>query len=331
MLIKSPSAGLASVVVFFSAALWGIYWIPLRFLEEQGITGTAAVAVLNMPAILPLLLLVAFQFRAHRGYLNRMLLIGIFTGLAIALYSSGVIYSSVVRATLLFYLTPVWATLIEIFWFKEKAGWSRWMAAVAGLVGMALLLSGEGSAAFNLGDVFAFFSGVCWALGAAMIKRYDTVPLPGMLLSQFCFTVTGALALGLIAGSSYGVSSDVVSEISFAQIMPVLPVTSLIAIGIILPAVLAIFWAQKFLLPGRVGLLMMSEVIVAVASASLLLPEEQMSLIEWSGAALIISACVLEVLAVPDGGDKTSENKISEYSESESQKAELLSVQQAGR
>ena len=89
MLIRSPGAGLASAVVFFSAALWGIYWIPLRFLEEQGISGTMAVAVLNMPAILPLLLLVGLQWRAHRGYLGRMLLIGIFTGMAIALYSSG--------------------------------------------------------------------------------------------------------------------------------------------------------------------------------------------------------------------------------------------------
>ncbi|WP_271270426.1 DMT family transporter [Aliamphritea hakodatensis] len=301
MLIRSPGAGLASAVVFFSAALWGIYWIPLRFLEEQGISGTLAVAVLNMPAILPLLLLVGLQLRAHRGYLGRMLLIGIFTGMAIALYSSGVIYSSVVRATLLFYLTPVWATLIEIVWFKEKAGWPRWLAAVAGLVGMALLLSGEGSAAFNIGDVFGFFSGVCWAFGAAMIKRYDSVPLPGMLLSQFCFTVAGALLLGLIAGAGYS-SADYGSEsgVSAEQILAVLPQTSVIAIGIILPAVLAIFWAQKFLLPGRVGLLMMSEVIVAVASASLLLPEEHMSLIAWCGAGLIISACVLEVLSVPD-------------------------------
>lgn len=301
MLIRSPGAGLASAVVFFSAALWGIYWIPLRFLEEQGISGTLAVAVLNMPAILPLLLLVGLQLRAHRGYLGRMLLIGIFTGMAIALYSSGVIYSSVVRATLLFYLTPVWATLIEIVWFKEKAGWPRWLAAVAGLVGMALLLSGEGSAAFNIGDVFGFFSGICWAFGAAMIKRYDSVPLPGMLLSQFCFTVTGALLLGLIAGAGYS-SAGYGSEggVSAEQILAVLPQTSVIAIGIILPAVLAIFWAQKFLLPGRVGLLMMSEVIVAVASASLLLPEEHMSLIAWCGAGLIISACVLEVLSVPD-------------------------------
>ncbi len=307
MLIRSPGVGLASAVVFFSAALWGVYWIPLRFLEEQGITGTTAVAVLNMPAILPLLVLVGLQLGRHRGYMNRMLLIGIFTGMAIALYSSGVIYSSVVRATLLFYLTPVWATLIEIFWFKEKAGWPRWLAAGAGLVGMALLLSGEGSAAFNIGDVFAFFSGVCWAFGAAMIKRYDTVPLPGMLLSQFCFTVTGALLLGVIAGNSFGAADAVSAE----QILTVLPQTSLIAIGIILPAVLAIFWAQKFLLPGRVGLLMMSEVIVAVASASLLLPEEQMNLTEWSGAALIISACVLEVLGVSDTEPATGGRQMS--------------------
>ena len=79
----------------------------------------------------------------------------------------------------------------------------------------------------------------------------------------------------------------------------VMPMAGLISILAFLPAVCVLFWAQKFLFPGRVGLLMMSEVLTAVVTASLLLPEESMSAIEWMGAALIVGACLLEVLLTP--------------------------------
>ncbi len=53
--------------------------------------------------------------------------------------------------------------------------------------------------------------------------------------------------------------------------------------------------SQRFLLPGRVGLLMMSEVTTASVSATLLIPDERMSAVEWTGAALIVAACLLEM------------------------------------
>ena len=291
MLVKSPRYGLASIAVFMSAAIWGLYWIPLRYLQEQGMEGIFAVALLHIPALLPLLLIVGLKWQGHRGYWRKTLLIGLFTGLGIALYSSGVVYSSVVRATLLFYLTPVWATIIEIIWLKEKVHNSRWLAVVGGLTGMALLLSGDDSVQLNVGDTMAFLSGIFWAMGAAMIKRFDTVPLPGLALSQFGFTVAGALLIGYFVGS--------VGPVSISQVLSVLPIISVVSIAIFLPVVLIIIWAQKFINPGRVGLLMMSEVLVAVITASLLLPDERMNLIEYAGAALIIGACLFEVLATP--------------------------------
>ena len=291
MLLKFSSEGTASAAVFIAAAFWGVYWIPLRYLEQQGVDGTSAVALLSMPALLPLILVVGLQWRLHRGYWGRALLIGIFTGLGIALYSSGVVYSSVVRATLLFYLTPVWATIIEIVWLKEKAAWPRWLAIVGGLSGMAILLSGNGSEPLNIGDLLAFFSGIFWAIGAAMIKRFDSVPLAGMTLCQFTVTVLASALIGYLVSS--------VNYLSMAQVMSVLSIISLVSILAILPIVLTIIWAQKFINPGRVGLLMMSEVLVAVITASILLPDERMTAIEWSGAVLIIAACLIEVFATP--------------------------------
>ncbi|MBQ65340.1 MAG: EamA family transporter, partial [Marinovum sp.] len=51
----------------------------------------------------------------------------------------------------------------------------------------------------------------------------------------------------------------------------------------------------QILFPGRVGILMMSEVLVAIISASIFLPDEQMALLQWLGAAAIIASAFAEV------------------------------------
>jgi len=62
----------------------------------------------------------------------------------------------------------------------------------------------------------------------------------------------------------------------------------------LVPSLFAIFWASSKLFPGRVGILMMTEAVVAVISASLLL-DEQVLAFEWLGVLLILSAGVLEL------------------------------------
>ena len=108
---------------------------------------------------------------------------------------------------------------------------------------------------------------------------------------QFAVTALGAMALGFLTGNLELPNKAIIIE--------VLPIASLISIAVILPAVLILFWAQKFLFPGRVGLLMMSEVLTAVITASIFLPEERMSAIEWVGAVLIVGACLMEVFLTP--------------------------------
>ena len=298
MRLDSPTPNFASAAVFISASFWGLYWIPLRYLEARGLDGVWSVAFLNMPAALLLALFVCLRWRCNRDHIYRALLIGLFTGIGLALYACGLVYSSVVRATLLFYLTPVWATLIGIFWLDERAGWQRWAAMGVGLCGLTLLVSGGGSVPLNIGDLYALLSGIFWALGAAMIKRFGSVPLAGMTMFQFVVTALTACILGYVSGIAELPEKELIIQVT--------PFASGISILAILPAVVILFWAQKFLFPGRVGLLMMSEVLAAVISASLLLPEERMSVTEWAGAALIVGACLMEVLLTPKSASESA-------------------------
>ena len=292
MQFSNPSNRFASLAVLIAAGIWGLYWIPLRYLAGMGVREDWAVALINIPAAFVALALFLWQFRSQLAHVRRGALIGIFMGLTVALFTIGLVLSSVVRVTLLFYLAPIWSTLIGSYWLQEEVPRGRWIAIAIGLLGLGFLVSqGGGQVPLNIGDALGFLSGITWAVGGAMIKRYGEVPMPTLLLFQFCLASLFALLFGALWGQT--------SAPSLALLQQVAAASTVISIGIILPSILIIFWAQKFLFPGRVALLMMSEVIVATFTASLMLPEEAMGMLEWIGACLIIGACVVEIFEAP--------------------------------
>ncbi len=283
----TPTTGAASAAVLIAAAMWGLYWIPVRHLEAAGVDGALTVALLNGPAAVLSGIWAIATWRAQKAYWRIALLIGVFAGAALALYGISLVHTSVIRATMLFYLMPVWATLIGIYWLGERAGTLRWIAIALGLAGMSLLLGG-GSEGLNIGDFFALLSGIIWAVATAVIKRAGTIPIAGMLSLQFLFVAIFALLFGVMVNPDM---FQVPAEFSQAVSLSVM-----ISVFGVLPAIVMIFWASQFLFPGRVGLLLMSEVVVAIISASLLLPEEALSIVQWGAVALIICASSLELV-----------------------------------
>ena len=283
----APSPLIASLAVALPAALWGAVWWPLRYLDQQGIPGEWSIGFVNLIAAAALLPFLIYWFRQYRTHLGKALLIGIVTGTGITLYYLGIIHTSIIRATLFFYMTPIWATLIGIYWLKEPSTLRRWIAIAIGLIGLGLLLSGDHIRAFNIGDLLAFLSGVLWAIGGAMLNRYSDVPFVASTFFQFLIAAIVIFPISLVVGILAIPTMD-----SFLAQTPMMAIAALI---IFLPSILSIFWASQFLFPGRVGLLMMTEVLVAVISTSLLLEDEQLQLIHWIGAALIIIAGIVEI------------------------------------
>src|SRR4029078_9044878 len=43
------------------------------------------------------------------------------------------------RSSLLAYTTPLWVMPLAIFFFNEKAGWSRWLGFILGVMGLMIL------------------------------------------------------------------------------------------------------------------------------------------------------------------------------------------------
>lgn len=286
---------LASLIVFVGATAWGVYWIPVRTLEEAGLSSGWAVAAFNVPA-LAIAIFVPFFFARPRTETMRLIaLAGVFAGFGFAFYAMGLILTSVVRATLLFYLTPVWSTLLAMAFLRERPGPARWLALALGFGGLGLTLGASPAdiaGNFGLGETLGLLSGFAWACAAVVIRKIGESEGSSraidvrLVLHQFFWTIVVAAAMAALLGQETPTASFVAGAYT----------PGVIAFSVmILISLYAIFWAIGRLSPGRSGLLMMSEVVVAVISASVLLPEEAMNAREWLGAALIVSAGVVEV------------------------------------
>lgn len=293
MFPKDTSDTTLSIVLFLSASVWGLYWVPLHMIEDLGVPGAWSVALFNA---CPLLALIPWMI-ARRDLWAIMpgpaLTAAVFSGLGLAFYASGLVAGSVVRTTLLFYLTPVWSTLIGILWLGERMSLARWAAIALGLLGMLVLLGPqdllEGS--LNTGDALGLASGVSWAIGASVLKRYPGIPVLSATAYQFA-------AAGL-ASSAFALFFFATPLPAPEAIFAAAPIAVLGSVLVMLPTVYMIFEIQQRLFPGRAGILMMSEVLVAIVSAALFLPDEWLTAVQWLGALAIVLAAFVEVLGAP--------------------------------
>lgn len=290
MLSKDYSDKTLSLALALSASAWGLYWFPLRSIENAGLTGAWSVAFFNSTPLILLCPLLLFQYRKLVGIIGPTLLASVMIGLAFTLYANGLVETTIIRATMLYYLTPVWSTIIGVIWLSEHLTKARIIAIGVAFVGLFLLLSDGDSTKYplNIGDLYSFLSGIFWAIGVATLNRWPKIPI--LPLATFIFISTTVIS-AIFAGVLY---VDPVP--TFAMLKTAFPTAGFWSIVVLLPCFCIIFRVSQLLFPGRVGILTMSEVIVAVISASILVPEERMLLIQWVGAIAILLAGLIEVL-----------------------------------
>ena len=181
--MKSPS-----VILFVASSLWGLYWLPLRAIEVAGVTSTWSVAFFNVCPLIVLIPYLLWNRQTQLRHLRAVAVIGLFTGIGLSFYASGLVYSSVIRVTLLFYLTPIWSTIIGVLWLSEKLRPDRIVAIILGLGGLWLLLAANDGAAqpLNVGDGMALLSGVFWGIGAACMKKWPMAPTAATATGKIC-------------------------------------------------------------------------------------------------------------------------------------------------
>ena len=76
-------------------------------------------------------------------------------------------------ATALSYSAPIFITLLSIFLLKETIGVRRWLAIIAGFIGV-LLIAQPGGAGWNIGVVAGIASAITGALVAIWLRRLSS-------------------------------------------------------------------------------------------------------------------------------------------------------------
>jgi drug/metabolite transporter (DMT)-like permease len=277
------------------AVISGLAWIPLRTIEHAGVSGLWVAMCVIIVACLPLVPGLA----RLRGLSSRdrsdLFWIAALIGVAYAFYTASLTATEVARAILLFYIAPLWGTLLEVFVLRQPLTLRRAAALALGAAGLIAIL-GIGPDLrldMNLGDVLALLSGILWSVGLLFVFRRTG---PGLAAQS------AALALGALAGAA---AMIVILEQAPPPGLQVLARAWLwilvTGLGFVLPLWVLSLWAGRSLSPARTTLIFMAEVCVGVGSAALW-ADQLFGLREIAGTVLVLGAAAIEF----GGADKVA-------------------------
>ncbi|WP_112485800.1 DMT family transporter [Thiomonas sp. X19] len=279
--------------LMLNAFVWGVSWWPFRDLRALGLNplwATAAIYGLSTAAIL----------LARPRVLGALLrnpalwLILLSSGATNAAFNWGVTEGDVVRVVLLFYLMPVWATLLARWLLQERLTPLVGLRLVLALAGAMVVLWPPGGGLplpQHPADWLGVVGGMTFALNNVLLRKYAHTPPEARGLAMFAggTLVAGGLASALAAA---GVASG----------LPVPTLPLVLAVGLLALAFLAAnlglqYGAER--LPSSLTAVVMTVEIVFASGSAVLLGAEQLSVQALIGGSLILLAILLAAWRQP--------------------------------
>jgi len=274
-----------------AATLWGVFWYPLRLLEEMGVPGLWASLIIYCSAMI---FLVPACWQKRTDFLKHKfeyILIGVFAGWTNLAFILAVLEGEIVRVLLLFYLSPIWAILLAVFILHERLTLIGACSLILAMLGAAMMLWHsdvnylEG---IGIADFYAITSGMAFAITNIVVRKMGDVPFA---------TKIGSAWIGVIVLTLCG--------LVLAQLpMPVITFNSgILALLIGFPCMLAMTWTAQYgvtYLPiQRSSVIFLLEIVVGAVSAALW-TDEIVSNIEYVGGVLIVSAGLIGIIKEKD-------------------------------
>lgn len=292
LLSAHPSDRVATGVLLFSASLWGLSWMPLKWFIAQGLSGPL-IALCTYGSVGVLALWLLWRDRAAwRAQWVLVLALTLVGGWANTSFVNAVMLGDVVRVMFLFYLSPVWSVLGGWLFLKERIPPTRWAAVAAAIVGLWLVLGGPGLGggevlAFSWVDALSLSAGLAFAANNVIARAAHAVPLR---TKTFCVFIGCSLLSGLASGLT-GQSLPAMSG---------LVVLALLAYGFGWMLLATVTWQYgvSHLESSRAGVILLAELVVSVGTA-LAFGGESLSPMGWAGGALIAVAALAEAMASP--------------------------------
>ena len=270
-----------------AATLWGLYWIPLRFLDNSGISGLWASVLIYFVSfffIFPRFYSLRADFYASK---TLYILLAIFAGWTNLGFVLALLEGEVVRVMILFYLSPVWATLLAFFILNERLKRRNIFALVLAVAGVFLISwhpEIEFMKSFDRADFYAISSGLAFAVTNILVRK-----IGGLTHAvKMCSSWFGVIVL---AGCGILLTQD-----SF----PMITLNNLILIIVLgFPLMIIMTWTAQYAVSNLPiylsSVLFLFEIIVGAVSA-VMLANELITVIQFIGIVMILSAGLINTI-----------------------------------
>jgi drug/metabolite transporter (DMT)-like permease len=289
--VHVPRSAIGPVaVLLFSASLWGLSWWPLKQFAASGLSGPVlslwTYGVVGL-CTLPWLWRERAAWRAQAGVLLALALVG---GWANSAFVQALVLGDVVRVMLLFYLSPVWSVLGGWLWLGERLTGRRVAAVALALAGLWLVLGGSRvlDTALSRADLLALTAGIAFAGNNLLSRAGQQIPVASK--SAVVFVGCGVWSLVMIGATGLAWPDPAV------LLQPL--GAAVIAYGLLWMGLATLTWQYgvTHVESGRAGVVLIAELLVAVASSGWI-NGERLAPLEWLGGGLIVAAALVETLS----------------------------------
>jgi len=283
-----------AISVAFGAAVWGLFWIPLRYLDSLSVHGLWAVAYVLLAAAIPSLVITVWRRELSDLRSCGAWLIGFGLGISTVLYFTGILFSDVIRVIFLFYLLPLWTTLSARVIYGEKITKIQLLMIVMALLGVWLLLGGATSfpQLNNIGDWCGIAAGMCWGISLTLLRGRDTVRPFANATSTL--VVGGLLAALLSSFFAFVVVLPGTQAPQADKLINAAPVALAFGMFVLFPSLITQIWGARLIAAPTAALLTMTEILVATVSAYWLIGTELSSL-SVLGAGIILLTVIVDL------------------------------------
>ncbi len=266
--------------------VWGLIWYPFRALDVSGVAGPLATMVSYLLALVfgTILLPRVWHELSRAGWWAAALVLS--AGWSNFGYVLAVLNGEVMRVLLLFYLAPLWTILFSYWILGERLNRYGYMVIALSFGGAVIMLWRPRLGLplpQNLSEWIGLSAGMCFALSNVVARRAAHLSVlaksNGVLLGTVLMTTPFLLWQGGLPEkiSAVGAQSWLILSL----------------LGIVLCSTsFAVQYGLARLAANRVIILFLFELVFA-AVASYFLAGESMSLRDWLGALLIISASLM--------------------------------------
>jgi drug/metabolite transporter (DMT)-like permease len=271
-------------ILFISSIGWGLTWLPIRFLNELGISGPALVFIAFLSGALLMLPWAIRQYRQWSSNVRLMIMIMLFGGFANLAFQTALYYGDVIRVMILFYLLPVWSVIGGRVFFSEIIDLKRIVTVVFSLSGAFLILGGM--TVFeqlpDWTDLLAIGAGFAFSMNNLLFRASPSVPLASKVTAMFS-------GCALLIGGFLYFAPLTARQIDF-DVMLYTAMYGVFWLGLI---TFGTQWGVTRIEAGRASIIIVMELVVAVISAALYFGN-WLSLIEITGGLLVVSAAIIE-------------------------------------